>query len=202
MRGELGPAPVPGRCGVPHPAAPGDVPRRGTVQQPRTRPAPDAPPSQKGWHFGCAKHLGVTYTTLPPLLRVRYTNAAKRRTWGPRTWGPPLRGARCLPRKQFTGDVQADPPATSPSRWAAPGGQDLRGSSPALPSYSCFAAEQHFGQIAVERAFRRFVAARAARCSSRPAGDLATAMGCPGRPGFAGVVYRVAALRRFCRRAA
>jgi hypothetical protein len=30
--------------------------------------------------------------------------------------------------------------ATLPTRWAAPGGQDLRGSSPALPSYSCFAA--------------------------------------------------------------
>jgi len=78
----------------------------------------------------------------------------------------------------------------------------LRGSSPALPSYSCFAAEQHFGQNAVERAFQRIVAARAARCSSRPAGDLAIAMGCPGRPGFGGVVSRVAELWLFCRRAA
>ena len=98
--------------------------------------------------------------------------------------------------------ARADPPATLPSRWAAPGGQDLRGSSPALPSYSGFAAEPHFGQNGVARAFRRFVAARAARCLSRPAGDLALAMGCPGRPGFAGVVSRVAELRLFCRRAA
>jgi hypothetical protein len=40
------------------------------------------------------------------------------------------------------------------------------------------------------------------RCASRPAGDLAIAMGCPGRPGFAGVVSRVAELQLFCRRAA
>ena len=33
-------------------------------------------------------------------------------------------------------------------------------------------------------------------------GDLANAMGCPGRPGFAGVASRVAALRLFCCRAA
>ena len=77
----------------------------------------------------------------------------------------------------------------------------MRGSSPALPSYGNFAAGPHFGQNAVARAFQRFVAARAAR-SSRPAGDLATATGCPGRPGFGGVVSRVAELRRFCRRAA
>jgi hypothetical protein len=36
--------------------------------------------------------------------------------------------------------ARADPRATSPPRWAIPGGQDLRGSSPALLSYSCFAA--------------------------------------------------------------
>ena len=71
-----------------------------------------------------------------------------------------------------------------------------------MPSYSCFAAERHFGQNAVRRAFRRFVAARAARCLSRPAGDLAIAMGCPGRPGLGGVVSRVAELWLFGRRAA
>ena len=37
---------------------------------------------------------------------------------------------------------------------------------------------------------------------SRPASDLAIAMGCPGQPGFAGVVSRVAELQLFCRRAA
>jgi len=83
-----------------------------------------------------------------------------------------------------------------------PGQPDIAGSSPALPSSSGFAAERHFSQNAVERAFRRFVAAQAARCLSRPAGDLAIAMGCPGRPGFGGVVSRVAELRLFCRRAA
>ena len=31
----------------------------------------------------------------------------------------------------------------TPTRWTAPGGQDLRGSSPALLSYGCFAAERH-----------------------------------------------------------
>ena len=40
------------------------------------------------------------------------------------------------------------------------------------------------------------------RCASRPAGDLAIAMGCPGQPGIAGVVSRVAELQLFCRRAA
>ena len=42
-------------------------------------PSPDTPPSQKGWHFGCAKHPGATYTVLSPFLRVRHTSAAKRR---------------------------------------------------------------------------------------------------------------------------
>ena len=69
-----------------------------------------------------------------------------------------------------------------------------------MPSYSCFAAERHSGQNAVERAFRRFVATRATQRLSRPAGDLALAMGCPGRPGFSGVVSRVAELWLFCRR--
>jgi len=40
------------------------------------------------------------------------------------------------------------------------------------------------------------------RCASRPASDLAIAMGCPGQPGIAGVVSRVAELQLFCRRAA
>ena len=62
-----------------HPAALGDALRRGTVPRPRTRPPPDAPPSPKSWQFGCAKHPGSTYTTLPPHLRVRSPNAAKRR---------------------------------------------------------------------------------------------------------------------------
>jgi len=53
---------------------------------------------------------------------------------------PPLRGVGLLPHEGTTRDNRADPPATSPSRWAAPGSQELRGSSPALPSYSCFAA--------------------------------------------------------------
>jgi hypothetical protein len=43
---------------------------------------------------------------------------------------------------------------------------------------------------------------RPGRCSSRPAGDLAIAMGCPGLPGFAGVASGVAELWAFCRRAA
>ena len=133
-----------------HPAAPGDVLRRGTVQRPRTRPPPDTPPSQKDWHFGCVKHPGVKYSTPSPLLRVPSSGVRRFAAFG--VWRANGSQAMCKPT-----------PATSPSRWAAPGSQDLRGSSPAFLSYSCFAAERHFGQIAVGRAFRRFVAARAAR---------------------------------------
>ena len=80
---------------------------------------------------------------------------------------PPLRGASILWRERATRDDWADPRATSPSQWAAPGSQDLRGSSPALPSYSCFAAERHCGQNAVERAFRRFPVLEQAQNSRR-----------------------------------
>ena len=52
-----------------------------------SRPPPDTPPSQKVWQFGCAKHLGVAYITLPPLLRVRLINPAKRRTCVARSLG-------------------------------------------------------------------------------------------------------------------
>ena len=65
-------------------------------------------------------------------------------------WRPPRRGVVGLPRKRFTGDARADPRATSPSRWAAPGGQDLRGSSPALLSYGGFAAERHGAKMRLD----------------------------------------------------
>ena len=67
-------------------------PLRGT-RRAGGRAAPgDAPPSQKDRQFGCAKHPGVTYTTLSPLLRVRLINPAKRRPG--RHWQPPQGGRR------------------------------------------------------------------------------------------------------------
>jgi len=49
--------------------------------------------------------------------------------------------------------ARADPPATSPPRWAIPGGQDWRGSSPALPSYSDFAAEPRDAKMRLDARF-------------------------------------------------
>ena len=49
--------------------------------------------------------------------------------------------------------ARADPPATSPPRWAIPGGQDWRGSSPALPSYSGFAAEPRDAKMRLDARF-------------------------------------------------
>ena len=70
-------------------------------------------------------------TLCPPALGqlVALTHAARKLNT------PGKSGAlrRCA-RERFVGDVRADPRATSPTRWAAPHGQDLRGSPPALLS--------------------------------------------------------------------
>ena len=83
------------------------------------------------------------------------------------------------------GDARADPRATSPLRWAAPGGQDLRGSSPALLSYGGFAAERHAPKM---RLNVRFGVASLHERPDRPA-PLRPVRGGPGtrprRPGRA-----------------
>ena len=70
-------------------------------------------------------------TLCPPALGqlVALTHAARKLN----TPGKPGALRRCA-RERFVGDVRADPRATSPTRWAAPHGQDLRGSPPALLS--------------------------------------------------------------------
>ena len=62
--------------------------------------------------------------------------------------------------------MRADPRATSPTQWAAPHGQELRGSPPALPSYSCFAAERHAPKM---RLGVRFGVSSPHRAPDRPA---------------------------------
>ena len=63
---------------------------------------PDSPPSQKARDFGWAKHPGVAYSTLPPLLRVRMDCAAKLRPVRPVR--PELCAGGLLPRERATRD--------------------------------------------------------------------------------------------------
>ena len=49
--------------------------------------------------------------------------------------------------------ARADPRATSPPRWAIPGGQDLRWSSLAFLSYSCFAGERRDAKMRLNARF-------------------------------------------------
>ena len=113
----------------------------------------------------------------PPPSRALYP-----RREAPACVRPELCAAGRAPRERALGDARADPRATSPSRWAAPGGQDLRGSPPALLSCGRFAAERRAPKM---RLRVRFGVSSPHRAPDRPA-PLRPVRGRPGRALAAG----------------